>query len=765
MAIIRKVLLASAIGIPILYGIFWFAFRQPTPEELIAAGKKLYEKKDYPAAEIQFLKAIDQDNTNREARYLLALSYYDQDYLGAAARQLNDLLDYFPEETEASIRLGKIYIKAGGRDSKYYHHANEIAQKILSKAPDNAQALALWGDSAAGLGNHDSALPLFEKSLSLNPKNVGALVSLGRTQTELKHYPEAEHAFLEARQIDPKDIVVLASLATYYRLLHETDKADAVYSDALSLYPSDKTLCLQAVDFYLELARFDKVEKVLLNAQANTPRDPAPALLLSDLYVGQNRSNDAQKLLFDLKVKLPGDLDVASKLASNLLGNDPALARTEAERILKADPNNPMGNIVLGQLEFAAGRYDSATAIVNRVITAKYPQPHFVLGNIATSRGQVDLAQDEFQKALEMDKTYLPARVALAELFMNKGRTGDARAELTKVLAAKPGMIEAELIKANLDTMDKNYTEAERQLNALVSADPNNPLVHRQMAIYLESRGRIAEAERSYLRALELRPDSPQLLQDLAQFDIRQKQPERAIEAIQRTSGTDNRTQAFHYELMGLVYFRAGKLEESEKAFKLALEKDPALISSDAYLAAQYVQSGHADVALKQLDEIKKKNPQNASTYAIEGLIYQMQGKIEDAKQSYLDALRVNPNYDTAANNLAYIMSEEGIDLYSAMNWAQLARKRQPDNPHGADTLGWIYFKLHDYANARDQLKFAVSREPDNPVFLYHLGMTYMSNTQIPEAQAALRKAVSSSVSFKERNLAQMALKEITVTK
>jgi tetratricopeptide (TPR) repeat protein len=752
-------------GTTLAYGI-WFALRQPTSQQYLDAGKKYFEKKQYPQAEIQFLNAIDQDSQNREARYLLALSYFNEDNVNAAAHQLTDLLDYFPDDPEASIRLGNILLKAGSKDSKYFRHADEIAQQLLSKDPQSVAALALWGDAAAGLGNYSSALPLFEKALSLDPRNIKVLISLGRTLTELKNYLEAEKAFLQAVQINPKDIDVLISLATYYRVISDPEKADAVYTKALSLYPSDKTVCLQAVDFYMDRGRFDSVEKVLLDAQSDTPIDPAPALLLADLYVGQNRAGDARKLLIDMKAKLPNDLNVANKLASDLLETEPDQAQIEVDRVLKEDPRNPMANILRGQLDFSAGKYDEAAAAAAQAINSPYPQAHLILGNIAAKRGRVDQAQEEFQKALERDNRYTPARLALAELFLNKGKTADSRNEVMRVLEAQPGSVEAWLIKASVDTLDKNYEEAERELNALLKAQPNNALVYRELGLYFDARGRTEDAEKSLLRALELKPDSSQILQDLAEFDIRHQQADRAVQAIEKNNTvSDSTIQAFHYELMGLVYFRSGRLAESEKAFKLALEKDPSLISSDAYLAAQYVQDGRAEVALKQLDVLIKKNPTNASAHSIKGLIYQGMGNIDEAKQCYMDALSVNPDYDTAANNLAYILSEEGTDLNSALNWAKLARSRQPENPHAADTLGWIYYKLHDFTNARTALLFAVGREPENPLFQYHLGMIYKSNTQIPEAVTALKKAVAATGDFKEKRLAQTTLAEISISR
>src|SRR5207237_431468 len=112
------------------------------------------------------------------------------------------------------------------------------------------------------------------------------------------------------------------------------------------------------------------------------------------------------------------------------------------------------------------------------------------------------------------------------------------------------------------------------------------------------------------------------------------------------------------------------------------------------YLFADYMRKGHVDDALKALDDLIKKNPSNASAYGVKAQVYQNQGKLEEAKEIYVQALKVDPGAEGAANNLAWILAEEGSDLNTALNYAQMARKKQPGNPEIADTLGWVYYKL-----------------------------------------------------------------------
>jgi predicted Zn-dependent protease len=110
-------------------------------------------------------------------------------------------------------------------------------------------------------------------------------------------------------------------------------------------------------------------------------------------------------------------------------------------------------------------------------------------------------------------------------------------------------------------------------------------------------------------------------------------------------------------------------------------------------------------------------------------------------------------------------MAEEGTELEGALNWAQVARRREPENPGIADTVGWIQHKLGRNTLARDQLQFAVSKDPDNPVYQYHLALIYKELKQTREAEAALKKALKTSGKFKERPLAEAALKDMASLK
>lgn len=68
-------------------------------------------------------------------------------------------------------------------------------------------------------------------------------------------------------------------------------------------------------------------------------------------------------------------------------------------------------------------------------------------------------------------------------------------------------------------------------------------------------------------------------------------------------------------------------------------------------------------------------------------------GRHDQARPVYEKVLEVKPNQPVAANNLAYLLVEEGGDLDRALTLALAAHEQLPDSADIADTLGWVYLK------------------------------------------------------------------------
>src|SRR5207247_1875909 len=118
----KKILFSAVLaGTILLGGILGYSIWKASPrtsQDFLKSGKAYYEEQKYPEAIIQLLNAVRQDTRNREAAYLLALCYINEGDLNQAARPLIGLLENYPDDEEASLKLGGIYVTSGRIDPK-----------------------------------------------------------------------------------------------------------------------------------------------------------------------------------------------------------------------------------------------------------------------------------------------------------------------------------------------------------------------------------------------------------------------------------------------------------------------------------------------------------------------------------------------------------------------------------------------------------------------------------------------------------------------
>jgi tetratricopeptide (TPR) repeat protein len=143
------------------------------------------------------------------------------------------------------------------------------------------------------------------------------------------------------------------------------------------------------------------------------------------------------------------------------------------------------------------------------------------------------------------------------------------------------------------------------------------------------------------------------------------------------------------------------------------------------------------------------------------GTIYDMQQKSDLAAEQYRKALDINPDFAPAANNLAYILSNQKDNLDEALALARKAKEQLPEDPRVMDTLGWIYYQKGLYDSAAVEFADSVEKLPDNPIVRYHLGLALWKTGKTEAARAELEKALSLDANFDGAEEARKVLEQL----
>lgn len=111
------------------------------------------------------------------------------------------------------------------------------------------------------------------------------------------------------------------------------------------------------------------------------------------------------------------------------------------------------------------------------------------------------------------------------------------------------------------------------------------------------------------------------------------------------------------------------------------------------------------DSGVSEKPVVKKKG--NIHILYTEGLDYQKNGSLYDAKKKYLQVLRIEPNFVFALNNLGVIYISEGNDS-EARRLFEKAITLDPDYVDPYYNLACVYAQLNDLAVSVEHLNTAI---------------------------------------------------------
>jgi tetratricopeptide (TPR) repeat protein len=177
-------------------------------------------------------------------------------------------------------------------------------------------------------------------------------------------------------------------------------------------------------------------------------------------------------------------------------------------------------------------------------------------------------------------------------------------------------------------------------------------------------------------------------------------------------------------------------------------------------IAVSYGAQGKKDEAIKSFqDGIAKTNSSLELVNDLVG-IYNSDGEHEKAIALYEEAYKLHPKSMEILNNLTSYLSDYAKDKAELEHAAKLAEPLATlENPNALDTVGWIAYKLRDYAKAETYLVKVTTAMPKSAISHYHLGMIYYKQNNTVKAKEYLQKAIDQKSDFIGDEVAKETLK------
>ena len=537
------------------------------PQLLAMAGTIELRLGDAVAATRLLERAVELAPDMAPFRNQLALSLLSTGDQDRANVELETAIAVDAEQFQSDYLLAMLRL----RDNDYAA-ALEAVNAIISKSPENPLGYNLKGAVLLGQGDQAGAIDAFEQALGFDPGYLPAASNLAR---------------LAERNGD-------------------IGAARARYSAVLESAPGTEGALLALADLAARQSDFAAAEQHLLAVIADNPDSLRARLGLLRLYLTQNRVNEADLQAAAATVIAPRLPDVMLLHAEvDLRKGDVAAARERAESLqaLVADRSNqPLLLTALGNLQSRVGLLTLARTNLTAAIAASNGAAPVALRELARldlHDNQPQAARARLDELLELDSESPAVRLLEADILLVEGNSAAAQDRFTELaaaglrdaamrlallrmgqnenapalaglddwLAAHPGDIGVQILRADVLMRQTDKSAAIGQYEKLLEAD--NPVVLNNLAwLYMER-----EDERALStarRAHDLAPDSSDIADTLGWILLQSGQAQEALSFLRQSVQANPKNASVQYHL-GLAYREAGDNAAAVRALRDAI--------------------------------------------------------------------------------------------------------------------------------------------------------------------------------------------------
>lgn len=624
-----------------------------SPLGLQLAGLIEYELKAYPQAEAYLLKALAKTPPLGVARRVLIASYLRNAQPAKALSTLEPVLDKIAKDSNMLALAGQVYLQNGDveKSGEYFAKAAALDPQNVGKKTSLALVNLATGDSDVALrdleevaavdpGNQaDLALIAthlqrrdFDKALKAiaalekkQPDNPLIHNLRGSAQLGKKDVGGARKSFEKALSLDPLYFPATANLANLDMYEKKPEEARKRFETLLVKDPKNVQALLALAQMSARAGgSTEEVASLIKRAVVADPTAPAPRLALIGLYLGKK--------------------DVKSALSA---AQEAVAAMPDRAEILDA----------AGRTQQAAGDYNQALATYGKMVALQpeNPLPYLRMAEVEVSAENKPAALESLHKALKIKPDSLEAQRGIMMLEINAGRFPEALAVAREVQKQRPKEIIGYVFEGDAYVAKKSWSEAEAAYRAGLKAVPGaselaikvyavltaggnagaadkfgdswlkaNPKDGRfrlYMAEVATARKDYAGAAKDYRILLEVEPNTPALLNNLAWVAGQMKDP-KALEYAEKANKLAPNQPALMDTLAVLLIDKGDKdnrargLELLKKALEIAPEASQIRLNYAKGLIAA-AQKSEARKELEQLAALGDKFPAQAEVASL----------------------------------------------------------------------------------------------------------------------------------------------------
>ena len=381
--------------------------------------------------------------------------------------------------------------------------AVEIADILLSSAPDNIDALHLGAIAHARVGNGQKSQDLFERALLVTPEDPILHMNLAQLHLAKGDLARAKGGYKAASMLDPNLSVAHSSLGNLAAIGGDVASAEELYLTALRADPDALPALLGRGHLLLDRGDLASAEPVMQHAIKIAPQDARTQAMVGRAYLEAGHTDFAIKA-FQNAVKINPKFFAARVMMARglMLRRDFQTAESELALAAQTAPNDVTLKMVRAELYAKTQRNVQAAQDLDEILSVKplitalraRVGLHFNMGELDTGLALLKSA------CLDRPQDWL-LNHALLGYLLDFGRTAEARMEAVSWTERAPKFAPAWMHLASLDEGQGQFDAARESAEIANGLEPELAQVKLILARARLRAGRPGDAQ-TYLSRL-----------------------------------------------------------------------------------------------------------------------------------------------------------------------------------------------------------------------------------------------------------------------
>ncbi len=387
---------------------------------------------------------------------------------------------------------------------------------------------------------------------------------------------------------------------------------------------------------------------------------------------------------------------------------------------------------------------------------------HFAMGEAYALEGNSLKALEAFKMVLIYDQKSPTVHLRLAGEYLKQGMATEALDQVKEAVKKDPKNADAHILLGGLYSSMKLYDKADEAYQTSLKLSPENfesllylgalyseqskpdkaihyfsrlakstdyPSPH--LAYYYMGRVRLeqadakyyGEAEKSFKKSLEVRPNFADAVLSLGVIYSRQKQEAKAIE-LYRNFQKEQTPNPRIAEVLAQVFIEQGNYDQAYTQLEVMEASSNEPLAIRLKMAMIFIEQKKYDQAEAKLADILRDAPESDKVRFYLAAVYEETKKFEKALVEYKKIPAGSTFYTESVVHSAYILKElgrysEGIEV------ASQGIQKKAESPQLYGIYASLLDENKDTKGALEVLKKAVIKYPDSAQLLFYRGTVY----------------------------------------